>query len=82
MKRMESPSAVGVAVAMARVDLGATAATMTWTKVAAAMVHHMQIPSRYRYLHQQTIIEKRTRGLSRAARLRRLPPGWSPSSFV
>jgi hypothetical protein len=62
MKRMESPSAAGVAVAMTKVDPGATAATMTGTKVAAAMVHHEQIPSRYRYLHRQTIIEKRTRG--------------------
>jgi hypothetical protein len=82
MKRMESPSAVGVAVAMGKVDLGATAAMTTGTRVAAAMVRHVRIPSRYRYLHRQTITEKRTRGLSRAARLRRLPPGWSPSSFV
>jgi hypothetical protein len=62
MKRMESPSAVGVAVAMAKVDLGATAATMTGTKVATMMVHHVQIPSRYRYPHRQAIIEQRTRG--------------------
>jgi hypothetical protein len=40
MKRMESPSAVGVAIATTKVDLGATAATTTGTKVAAAMVHH------------------------------------------
>jgi hypothetical protein len=59
---MESPSAVGVAIATAKVDPGATAATTTRTKVAAAMVHHMQIPSCYRCLHQQTITEKRTRG--------------------
>jgi hypothetical protein len=51
MKRMESRSAVGVAVATARVDPGATAATTTGTRVAAAMVCHMQIPSRYRCLH-------------------------------
>jgi hypothetical protein len=82
MKRMESPSAVGVAVATAKVDQGATAATTTGTKVAVAMVCHVQIPSRYRYPHQRTIIEKRTRGLSRVARLRRLPPRRSPSSFV
>jgi hypothetical protein len=82
MKRMESPSAMGVAVAMAKANLGATAATTTGTMVVTAMVCHVQIPSRYRFLHQRMIIEKRTRGLSRAARLRRLPPGWSPSSFV
>jgi hypothetical protein len=51
MKRMESPSTVGVAVATTKVDQGATAATTTGTKVATAMVHHVQIPSRYRYLH-------------------------------
>jgi hypothetical protein len=67
---------------MAKVDLGATAAMTTGTKVTATMVRHVQIPSRYRYIHRQTIIEKRTRGLSRAERLCRLPPGWSPSSFV
>jgi hypothetical protein len=73
---------MGVAVATAKVDPGATAATMTGMMVAAAMVCHVQIPNRYRCLHQRTIIKKRTRGLSRATRLRRLPPGWSPSSFV
>jgi hypothetical protein len=62
MKRMESPSAVGVAVATAKVDLGATATMMTGTKVAAAMVRHVQIPSHYRYPHRQAIIEQRTRG--------------------
>jgi hypothetical protein len=82
MKRMESPSAVGVAVAMAKVDPGATAATTTGRKVATVMVRHVQILSRYRCLHWQTTTEKRTRGLSRAARLCRLPPWWSPSSFV
>jgi hypothetical protein len=82
MKIMESPSAVGVAVATAKVDPGATTTTMTETRVTVAMVHHMQIPSHYRFLHQRTIIEKRTGGLSRAARLRHLPLGWSPTSFV
>jgi hypothetical protein len=62
MKRMESPSVVGVAVATAKVDPGATAAMTTGTRVAAGMVCHMQIPSRYCCLHQRTIIEKRTRG--------------------
>jgi hypothetical protein len=79
---MDSPSTVGVAIATARVDPGAITAMMTGTRVAIAMVYHVQIPSRYRYLHPRMIIGKRTRGLSRAARLRRLPPGWSPSSFV
>jgi hypothetical protein len=73
---------MGVAVATAKVDPGATAATTTGTRVAAVMVCHVQLPSRYCCLHQRTTIEKRTRGLSRAARLFRLPPGWSPSSFV
>jgi hypothetical protein len=62
MKRMESPSAVGVAVATTRVDPGAIAAMTTGTRVTIAMVCHMQIPSRYRYLHQRTIMGKRTRG--------------------
>jgi hypothetical protein len=52
MKRMESPSAVEVAVAMARVDPGAIAATTTGTRVAAAMICLVQIPSRYRCLRQ------------------------------
>jgi hypothetical protein len=82
MKKMASPSTVGVAVAMARVDPGAIAATTTGMRVAAAMVCLMQIPSRCRCLHRRMIIGKRTRGLSRAVRLRRLPPGWSSSSFV
>jgi hypothetical protein len=82
MKKMVSPSAVGVAVATARVDPRAIATTTTGTRVAAAMVCLVQIPSRYRCFHRRMIIEKRTRGLSRAARLRHLPPGWSPSSFV
>jgi hypothetical protein len=73
---------MGAAVATAKEDQGATIATTTGTRVAAAMVCHMQIPSRYRCLHQRTIIKKRTKGLSRATRLRRLPPGWSLSSFV
>jgi hypothetical protein len=79
---MVSPSAVGVAVATARVDPGAIAATTTGMRVVTAMVCLVQIPNRYRCLHRRMIIEKRTRGLSGAARLRRLPPGWSPSSFV
>jgi hypothetical protein len=51
MKKMASPSAVGVAVATTRVDPGAIAATMTETKVAAAMVCLVQIPSRCCCLH-------------------------------
>jgi hypothetical protein len=51
MKKMESPSAVGVALATARVDPGAIATTTTGTRVTVAMVCHVQIPSRYRYLH-------------------------------
>jgi hypothetical protein len=61
MKKMVSPSAVGVAVATTRVDPGAIAATTTETRVAAAMVCLMQILSRYRCLHRRMIIEKRTR---------------------
>jgi hypothetical protein len=38
MKKMVSPSAVGVAVATARADLGAITATTTVTRVAAVMV--------------------------------------------
>jgi hypothetical protein len=82
MKKMVPPNAVGVAVATVRADPGAIAATTTGTRVAAAMVCLMQILSHYRCLHRRMIIEKRTRGLSRAARLRCLPPGRSPSSFV
>jgi hypothetical protein len=52
MKRMESPSIVGVAIATTRVDPGAIAVMMTRTMVAIAMVCHVQIPSHYRYLHQ------------------------------
>jgi hypothetical protein len=62
MKKMVSPSAVGVAAATARVDPGAIAVTMTVTRVAAAMDCLVQIPSRCRYLHQRMIIVKRTRG--------------------
>jgi hypothetical protein len=82
MKKMASPSTVGVAVATARVDPGAITATTTMMRVAAAMVCLVQILSHCRYLHWRMIIVKRTRGLSRAARLRRLPPGWSSSSFI
>jgi hypothetical protein len=53
---------MGVAIAMARVDPGAIAATMTGMRVAAAMVCLVQIPSHYRCLHRQMIIGKRTRG--------------------
>jgi phage-related minor tail protein len=62
MKKMASPSAVGVAVATARVDPGAIAATTTGTKVAAVMVYLVQIPSHCRCLLQRMIIVKRTRG--------------------
>jgi hypothetical protein len=62
IKKMVSPSAVGVAIAMARVDPGAIAATTTGTRVAAAMVCLVQILSRYRCLHRRMIIGKRTRG--------------------
>jgi hypothetical protein len=82
MKKMVSPSAVGVAAATARVDPGAIAATTTARKVAAARVCLEPIPSRYRCPHQRTIIGRRTRGLSRAARLCCLPPGWSSGSFI
>jgi hypothetical protein len=46
MKKMVSPSAVGVDVATARVDPGAIATTTTGTRVAAAMVYLVQILSR------------------------------------
>jgi hypothetical protein len=62
MKKMVSPSVVGVAVATARVDPGAIAAMMIVTRVAATMVCLVQIPSRCRCLHQRMIIVKRTRG--------------------
>jgi hypothetical protein len=62
MKRMESPSTVEVAVAMARVDPEAITATTTGTRVAAAMIYLVQIPSRYRCLRRRMIIKKRTRG--------------------
>jgi hypothetical protein len=62
MKKMVSPSAVGVAIATARVDPGVIAVTTTGTRVAAAMVCLVQMPSRYRYLHRRMIIGKRTRG--------------------
>jgi hypothetical protein len=53
---------MGVAVATARVDPGEIVTTMIVTRVAAAMVCLVQIPSRCRYLHQRMIIVKRTRG--------------------
>jgi hypothetical protein len=40
------------------VDPGAIAATTTETRVTAAMVYLVQIPSHCRYLHQQMIIGK------------------------
>jgi hypothetical protein len=52
----------GVAVATARADPGAIAATTTATKVAAATVCLVQIPSRCRCLHQRMIVARRTRG--------------------
>jgi hypothetical protein len=82
MKKMVSPSAVGAAAATARVDPGAIAMMTTEMRVAAMMVCLAQIPSHCRYLHQRMIIMKRTRGLSRAMRLRHLPSGWSSSSFI
>jgi hypothetical protein len=62
MNKMVSPSAVGVAVATARVDPGAIAAMTTEMRVAATMVCLVQIPSHYRCFHRRMIIEKRTRG--------------------
>jgi hypothetical protein len=62
MKKMVTPSAMGVAVATTRADPRAIAAMTTGTRVAAAMVCLVQILSRYRCLHQQMIIGKRTRG--------------------
>jgi hypothetical protein len=52
MKKMVSPSAMGVAVATARVDPRAITAMTTGMRVAAAMVCLVQIPSRYRCLHR------------------------------
>jgi hypothetical protein len=60
MKKMASPSAVGVAIATTRVDPGAITATTTMTRVATVMVCLVQIPSRC--LHRRMIIVKRTRG--------------------
>jgi hypothetical protein len=62
MKKMVSPSAVGVVIAMARADLGAITTMTTGTMVAAAMVCLVQIPSRYHCVHRRMIIGKRTRG--------------------
>jgi hypothetical protein len=76
MKKMRSPSAVGVAVATTRVDPGAIAATTTGMRVTTAMVCLVQIPSCYRCLHWQMIIEKRTRG---AIKSREASP---PTSWV
>jgi hypothetical protein len=65
-KRMESPSAVGVAVATARTVPEVTTTTTIGMKVAGAMTHRAQILSLYRYLHQQTITEKKTRGATKS----------------
>jgi hypothetical protein len=62
MRKMVSPSVVGVAVATARADPRAIAATTTGARVATAMVCLAQILSRYRCLHWRVIIGKRTRG--------------------
>jgi hypothetical protein len=62
MKKMVSPRAMGVAVATARVDLGAITAMTTGMRVATAMVCLVQIPSHFRCLHRRMIIGKRTRG--------------------
>jgi hypothetical protein len=62
MKRMESPSIMGVAVATARVVLEVTTVTMTGTRVTGATIHHAQIPSLYRCLHRQVTTKKKTRG--------------------
>jgi hypothetical protein len=62
MKKIASPSAAGVAAAMARVDPGAIIETTTAMRVAAAMVYLEQILSRCRCLHQQMIIGRITRG--------------------
>jgi hypothetical protein len=76
MKKMVSPSAMGVAEATTRVDPRAIAATTTGTRVAAAMVCLVHIPSRYRCLHRRMIIVKRTRG---AIKSREASP---PASWV
>jgi hypothetical protein len=68
MKKMASPSAVGAAVATARVDPGAIAATTTVTRVAATMVCLVQIPSCCRCLHRRMIIVKRTRGAIKSSK--------------
>jgi hypothetical protein len=62
MKRMESPSVMGVVVATARVVHEVTDVMTTGMRVTAATVHRAQIPSHYRCLHRQAITEKRTRG--------------------
>jgi hypothetical protein len=62
MKKMVSPSTVGVAVATARVAREVITMTMTRMRVAGATVHRAQIPSLYRCLHRQAITKKKTRG--------------------
>jgi hypothetical protein len=82
MKRMESPSTVEVVVATTRVVPEVTAMTTTGMRAVGTTVHCAQIPSLYLCLHRQAITKKKTRGLSRAARLCRLPPGRSSSSAI
>jgi hypothetical protein len=62
MKKMVSPSVVGVAVATARVDPRVITAMTIRTRVIATMVCLVQIPSRCRCFHRRMIIGKRTRG--------------------
>jgi hypothetical protein len=66
MKIMESPSAVGVAVVTARAVPGVTAATTIGMKVVGATIRRAQITSLYRFLHRQTIIEKKTSGATKS----------------
>jgi hypothetical protein len=73
---------MGVVVATTKVDPGATATTTTGMRVTAAMVYHVQIPSRYRCLHQRTIIEKRTRGAIKSREALPIASWVEPSSFV
>jgi hypothetical protein len=75
MKRMESPNAVGVAIATAREDPGAIAASTTGTRIVIAMVCHVQIPNRYRCPHRRMIIGKRTRGVIKSHEAS-LPASW------
>jgi hypothetical protein len=62
MKKMVSPSAVGVAAATTSVDPGAIIAMTTAKRAAATRVCLEQILSHCCCLHQQTIVRRRTRG--------------------